>query len=140
MLHCLKVFLGSCFKLQKFQGWQYICIISVGALSGWFPGPQRAGVWGFSHLPYGGSCLRSFILLPWSLYVSQTAKCEPGKLSDGSVHPVSVLLSITRNKVRLKREEQLSVFSSYRWGSQACCSEVTLPESPTRPLARLGIN
>lgn len=44
--------------------------------------------------------------------------------SDGCIHPVGILLSITRNKVRLKRE-QLSVSSSSRWGNQTCCSEVT---------------
>lgn len=44
--------------------------------------------------------LSSFMLLLCCLI--QTAKRMPGKLSDGSLHPVSVLLSITRNKACLK--------------------------------------
>ena len=48
------------------------------------------------------------MLLPWWLYVVQTAECMPGKLSDGSIHPVSVLLSITS---ALEKRTVISVFS-----------------------------
>lgn len=40
----------------------------------------------------------------------KNTKCMPGSLSDGSLHPVSILISITTNKVYLERE-QLSLSS-----------------------------
>lgn len=43
------------------------------------------------------------MLFLWWLCVFQRANCMPGELCDGSVHPVSVLVSITRHKVLLKR-------------------------------------
>lgn len=56
-----------------------------------------------------------------SMYLFQGANCMPGELCDGSAH-LSVLVSITRYKVHLKR---VIVSSSYARRNQTCCSEVT---------------
>lgn len=89
-------------------------------------GPRPAGTWGFSHLPYGRSCRGAPCYFLWWLYLFQGANYMPGELCDGSAHPLSVLVSITRYKVHLKR---VIVSSSNAWGNQTCCSKVTQPVS-----------